>query len=209
MGDLVLALQRMGAKPAFAQSMFAIMAGSEINTRLRQAHFLGQLAVESAGFRRTIESLNYSVEGLARTFSRRRISLEDCRRYGRTQGRPANQEAIANIVYGGEWGKKHLGNIMPGDGWKFRGHGLIQTTGRYNTTQLSRGMFSDNRLAYDPSPIAQLPLCVESALFYWRRKNCNEAADRDDVVGVTKKINPALHAIDAREERTRFAKRFL
>lgn len=78
------------------------------------------------------ENLNYSVEGLMGVFSRRRISEADCRRYGRTKTRAANQEAIANTIYGGEWGKENLGNTQPGDGWRFRGRGLVQITGRSN-----------------------------------------------------------------------------
>jgi putative chitinase len=78
------------------------------------------------------ESLNYSVDGLLKTFGRHRISEADARRYGRSGNRPADQRAIANIVYGGEWGAKNLGNTQPGDGWRFRGGGLPQTTGRRN-----------------------------------------------------------------------------
>lgn len=209
MGDVNTAARKLGASPQIAACLANLMVSADIDTPLRQAHFLGQLAAESAGFRRTVESLNYSVEGLMRTFSRRRISAAQCAMYGRKQGRPANQQMIAEILYGGEWGRINLGNIIEGDGWKFRGRGFIQTTGRYNVTQLSRGMFSDNRLAYDPSPIAQLPLAVESAIFYWRSRRCNEPADRDDAIGVTRKINKGLHAIDLRIERTKYAKRFL
>lgn len=87
------------------------------------------------------ESLNYSVDGLLNTFSRTRISETDARRYGRidkvvngkkTVVRAADQRAIANTVYGGEWGRKHLGNIHPNDGWDYRGGGQAHTTGRTN-----------------------------------------------------------------------------
>lgn len=78
------------------------------------------------------ENLNYSVDGLMKTFSRARISKADCEKYGRKTGQAANQQAIANSVYGGEWGKKNLGNTQAGDGWKFRGRGYVQITGRTN-----------------------------------------------------------------------------
>lgn len=78
------------------------------------------------------ESLSYSVSGLMNTFSRTRISKADCERYGRKDGKAANQVAIANCVYGGEWGKKNLGNIKQGDGWLYRGRGYVQITGRAN-----------------------------------------------------------------------------
>lgn len=81
------------------------------------------------------ESLNYSVDGLLKTFGRHRISAADAARFGRRDTAPkraANQEAIANLIYGGEWGKANLGNTMPGDGWTYRGRGLSQITGRAN-----------------------------------------------------------------------------
>lgn len=78
------------------------------------------------------ENLNYSVDGLLKTFGRHRISEADARRYGRTNTRPANQEAIANIIYGGDWGRENLGNLKYGDGWRYRGRGLPQITGLAN-----------------------------------------------------------------------------
>lgn len=83
-------------------------------------------------FTAATENLNYSVEGLMGVFSRARISEADCRRLGRTKTRAANQEGIANVIYGGEWGKKNLGNTQTGDGWRYRGRGLVQITGRAN-----------------------------------------------------------------------------
>lgn len=78
------------------------------------------------------ESMNYSVQGLLNTFGRHRISAADAQKLGRTSTRPADQRAIANKVYGGEWGRVNLGNIQPKDGWDFRGGGQIHTTGRTN-----------------------------------------------------------------------------
>lgn len=78
------------------------------------------------------ENLNYSTDALISKFGRHRISEADARKYGRSGGRPANQEAIANAIYGGEWGRKNLGNTQSGDGWKYRGGGLPQVTGRAN-----------------------------------------------------------------------------
>jgi putative chitinase len=78
------------------------------------------------------ENLNYSVHGLLKTFGRHRISEADAKRFGRSGSRKADQVAIANTVYGGDWGLKNLGNTQIGDGWKYRGGGLPQTTGRRN-----------------------------------------------------------------------------
>jgi len=93
----------------------------QITTPLRQAHFLAQIGHESNGLKSVTESLNYSVDGLLKTFSRSRISEADAKKYGRTATQSANQQMIANTVYGGEWGLKNLGNSQQGDGFKFRG----------------------------------------------------------------------------------------
>jgi len=86
------------------------------------------------------ESLNYSVSGLLKTFSRSRISTADAEKYGRARktGRAANQEAIGNIIYGGDFGRAQLGNTEAGDGYRFRGRGLAQLTGRRNYARASR-----------------------------------------------------------------------
>jgi predicted chitinase len=82
------------------------------------------------------ENLNYSVDGLLRTFGRHRISEADARRLGRKNGEAAlnmiRQREIANILYGGDWGLRNLGNTQPDDGWTFRGRGMHHVTGRRN-----------------------------------------------------------------------------
>lgn len=95
--------------------------------------FLREVLIESGKLERLDENLNYSVEALLSKFGRHRISEADARRYGRLTGvQQANQEAIANCVYGGEWGARNLGNIEPGSGWRNRGAGLVQITGAAN-----------------------------------------------------------------------------
>jgi putative chitinase len=87
------------------------------------------------------ETLNYSVNGLLRNFGRHRISEADAKRLGRKPGEPAlsqaRQREIGNLIYGGEWGRKNLGNTGPDDGWKYRGRGLEHVTGRRNYTATS------------------------------------------------------------------------
>lgn len=95
------------------------------------AYILATPMIETGGrFEPIVESLNYSVDGLKSQFSRSRISAADCERLGRKKGRPAQQEEIGNIIYGGEFGRANLGNTEPGDGYRFRGRGLSQITGR-------------------------------------------------------------------------------
>lgn len=181
-----------------------------IDTPLEIAHFLAQVAVESAGFTKTVESLNYSVEGLLKTFSRARISAGDCASFGRTPGRAANQEAIANRVYGGEWGTANLGNTMAGDGWKFRGRSIAQITGAENYHRCSTALYGDGRLTIDPDPLALHPdVGARAACWFWNYKGCAPFAAQDNVIAVTKKWNGGLNGIDHRTERLAFAKKLL
>jgi putative chitinase len=89
-----------------------------------------------------VENLNYSVSGLLNTFGRHRISRADAEKLGRRPGEPAlpiaRQRAIANIIYGGAWGRDNLGNTEPDDGWQFRGRGLAHITGRTNYERAER-----------------------------------------------------------------------
>lgn len=179
-----------------------------INTPLRQAHFLSQLAHESNGFKAARESLNYSVEGLLKTFSRSRISEADANRYGRKPGQAANQQMIADIVYGGEWGRKNLGNTESGDGWKFRGAGLIQMTGRANFTQLNNALNFD--LINRPERVAEDNLISAMAAgWFWDSRSLNALADRDDIEGITRRINGGLNGIEDRKRRLAIAKSVL
>lgn len=78
------------------------------------------------------ESLNYTASALKKKFSRERISIADADKYGRKTGQKANQSAIANLIYGGAWGLRNLGNRVFGDGWRYIGRGLVQITGLRN-----------------------------------------------------------------------------
>lgn len=173
------------------------------------AMFLAMLAVESADFRRVVESLNYSVEGLLKTFGRHRISREDCLRLGRTKGRAAQQVQIANRVYGGEWGRQHLGNLFIGDGWKYRGHGLAQTTGRANVERASMGIFGDRRLLDDPHPLTLPTPSARAAAFFWKDKRCDRFAAQGDLIGVRKTWNGGLNGIEHAEIAYKKAKKLL
>jgi len=94
------------------------------------AYILATPMIETGGsFEPITESLNYSSDALRAKFPNR-ISASDAEKYGRNSQHPANQEMIGNIIYGGEWGKKNLGNTQAGDGFKYRGRGLSQVTGR-------------------------------------------------------------------------------
>lgn len=162
-----------------------------ITTPLRIAHVLAQQSVETAGFSTMVENLNYRVAGLRGTFSSKRISDADCQRLGRKAGAgplsAAVQEEIANIVYGGAWGKQNLGNVEADDGWKFRGRGAKQTTGRSNYTDVMKVTGID--VIGNPGLLADPDMGMQAACIFWQKKNCNSFADKDDIVGLTKAIN--------------------
>lgn len=180
MADLATAINRHA--PAYG-----------IDSRMRMAAFLANACHETGGFARLTESLNYSVAGLKKTFGRHRISLAECERYGRKPGRPADQQAIANIVYGGAWGRKNLGNTHPGDGWRFRGSGLMQTTGRANFNALAAaglpGVVANPDLLRTPDD-GTLAAC-----HFWRSRRLNEPADRGDIEAVRRAINGGTNGL--------------
>lgn len=180
----------------------------QITTPLRQAHFLAQIGHESNGLKSVTESLNYSVDGLLKTFSRSRISEADAKKYGRTATQSANQLMIANTVYGGEWGLKNLGNSQSGDGFKFRGRGLIQITGRSNYEALENALKFD--LVSRPERLAEDNLIsAMAAAYFWHSRNLNGLADMDDILSITKRINGGTNGLDDRKLRLKRAKEVL
>jgi len=98
-----------------------------------------------------------------------------------------NPEKIANRVYNDEFRKYKMGNTQPGDGWRFRGRGLKQLTGRENYTGFGKfmGMSAEEAAEYVATPKG----AVESACWFWDTKKLNNIADTDDVVKMTKIIN--------------------
>jgi len=162
-----------------------------INTPNRIAHFLAQLHEETGGFVKLSENLNYSPARLMETFGANQITPAQANQYGRTANRKANQEAIANIVYGGEWGKKNLGNTQVGDGWRFRGRGLIQLTGRANYQAYKN--YSGIDVVSNPDIASRPDIAIDIAGWFWSiRYNLNPIADNNNISSITKKINGAL-----------------
>ena len=165
-----------------------------INTVREVASFLANIGVESAGLTRLTESLNYSVSGLLKTFGRHRITVAEANRYGRAPGRPANQEALANILYGGEWGRKNLGNILPGDGWKFRGYGPKQLTGRANHQKFASAM--GMRVEDVPAYIRTREGGCQSAGWFWKTNGLDAKAATPGVEDDRRAINGGLNGVD-------------
>lgn len=180
------------AAAKYADELVRQMKAAGIMNSVRRASmFLGQVHTETGGFTAKTESLNYAYDSpmMRKFISWGRISDADARKFGRTADHPAHQNALANILYGGEWGRKNLGNTQPGDGWKFRGRGGKQLTGRANYRKFSRAWLGDESLLDNPDRVAQPDGWVASAIHFWKSNGLNEVADRGSVDDVTKIVN--------------------
>lgn len=166
-----------------------------INTKDIFEEFLPNILHESGSFSILTENLNYQAVALTKKFGRHRISIDDCYRYGRTAKQKANQPAIANILYGGTWGKQNLGNIYATDGWDLRGSGPMQITGRYLGTKFMN--YYNNRFTIGYSLVRVFELLrsdiafgIHAAcwLFAIEKKLIDEAID-DKMLTIRKSIN--------------------
>ncbi|MEY4722136.1 MAG: hypothetical protein RIQ46_1861 [Pseudomonadota bacterium] len=172
-----------------------------IATPLRLAHALAQQSVETGGFTQMVESLNYSPKALRATFGQHRISDADCRRLGRQEGEKtvpvARQKDIADLVYGGKWGRENLGNTQAGDGWRFRGRGAKQTTGRANYASVAAVTGLD--VLARPELLEDPDTGMKAACIFWRERGCNPIADADDVTALTIRINGGRNGLEGRK----------
>lgn len=171
----------------------------EITTPLRKAHFIAQLAHESGNFRYDTENLNYSAKALRAVFGKYFPTDEMAEEYAR------QPERIACLVYANRMGN---GDVPSGDGWKFRGRGLIQLTGFNNYEQCGTEIGID--LIEEPDRLAKDPeVAVAAAGWYWQSRKLNFYADKDDVRKITKLINGGYNGLEDREEYLERAKQVL
>lgn len=167
-----------------------------LTTPLRVAHFLAQLAHESAGFTKAVENLDYSAGRIAAVWPRLAP---------RADALAHNPEALANAAYCDRLGN---GSEQSGDGWRYRGRGLIQITGKDNYSLF--GGICGARLKDEPDLAAAPDIAALVALAFWRSRLCNPKADADSVEAVTRAINgPALEGIVERRALTEKAKALL
>lgn len=138
----------------------------EINTPLRMAHFLAQMAHESASFQHVEELASYSAGGLNRTWPNRFKSLDVAATYER------NPKATLNRAYADRLGN---GDEMSGDGWRYRGRGMIQITGRDNYATYSKIVGED--LIAHPERARDGDIALKIACAYWDKLNLNKYAD--------------------------------
>ena len=159
-----------------------ILPKYDITTEARVAGFIAQCAHESGNFMTLEENLNYKEETLLKIFGRYfGPGKRDAKEYAR------NPEKIANYVYMDEFRSSKMGNVKEGDGWRFRGRGLKQLTGRENYTNFGKSVNMTAEQAADY--VATEKGAIESACWFWNAKKLNAVADTGDVVKMTKIIN--------------------
>jgi putative chitinase len=179
---------------AWYAALIEILPKYGINTPRRVAHFISQCAHESNNFRSLEENLNYSADALVRVFPRYfGPGKRDAAAYAR------NPEKIANYVYMDQFRTAKMGNVNEGDGWRFRGRGLKQLTGRDNYTRFGKsvGMTAEQAAEY----VATEKGAIESACWFWDTNKLNNIADTDDVVLMTKRINGGNIGLEDRQQR--------
>lgn len=169
---------------AWCEELNKALPKYDIDTPKRIASFISQCAHESRDFTALEENLNYSQGALERVFGRyfgegKRNAAEYAR----------NPEKIANYVYMDQYRSKRgaLGNTQEGDGWKFRGKGLKQLTGRNNV----EGFAKDYDMTADEASdwLETKEGALASALWFWSTNGLNEIADTGSVKAATKRIN--------------------
>lgn len=170
-----------------SQKYKTLLAKYIINTPLRLSHYFAQAEHES-GLKPISENLNYSAEGLVKTFKKYFPTIAS------TVGYVRNPQKIANKVYANRMGN---GNEASGDGWRYRGRGIFQLTGRDNYKALSKDTGVD--YTNNPDLLLNEADAIISSLWYWKRINGNTLADRDDVLAITKAINGGTNGIDDRK----------
>jgi len=163
-------------------------------TPVRAAHFFAQTAHETGGFKAFSENLNYSAQGLQGIFGKYFPgTLEES--YAR------NPEKIANRVYADRMGN---GNEASGDGWKYRGRGALQLTGKANYEAFAKYL-SKPEIVTNPDLVATT-YAFESAMFFFDKNKlwdiCDKGVSKETILALTKRINGGTHGLADREEKT-------
>lgn len=184
------ALLKVGVKSnliqKYSKSLEQTMIEFFIETEKQKAMFLAQLLHESAMLADTTENLNYSENGLLKVFPKY-FDRSRAIKYAR------NPERIANRVYANRMGN---GNEDSGDGWRFRGRGLIQLTGKENYVACGKELGFD--LIKNPDYLLTPTGSARSAGWFWESRNLNLSADKGDIVTNTKIINGGLKGLEHR-----------
>lgn len=160
----------------------------------RAAHFFAQTAHETGGFKSFTENLNYSAQGLQKTFGKYFPGLLE-------ESYAKKPEKIANRVYADRMGN---GPESSGDGWKYRGRGALQLTGKSNYKAFSD--YLKNPLIMEQPDLVATEFAFESALFFFDKNKlwsiCDKGVNKETILALTKKINGGTHGLADREEKT-------
>ena len=162
----------------FVPALNAAMTRFKINSPVRMAAFIAQVGHESGQLTRMVENLNYSADRLQAVWPNR----FDAALAAQLARKP---EQIANIAYGGR-----MGNTLPGDGWKYRGRGLIQLTGANNYRAAGAALGLD--LVNHPELVEQPETAALVAGWFWQSNGLNELADSGQFAKITRVINGGL-----------------
>lgn len=181
------------------------MAHFGITERLAVCAFLAQIGVESGQLHYSVENLNYSASALRTVFGKYFTTEAMAKEYAR------KPEKIANRVYANRMGN---GSEESGDGWRYRGRGLIQVTGKDNYRLVSESLDIDFIL--QPDLLAMPKFAALSAAEYWHRNGLNELAkhlggnaDADTFKAITKRINGGYNGLKERMEIYNLCKRYI
>ena len=172
----------------FCNLLDNLLPAAGIDTKERVNMFLAQCGHESGGFSRFTEGLNYSAKGLRATFPKYFPDDATAIKYER------QKEKIANRVYANRMGN---GPESSGDGWKYRGRGMIMTTGKDNYTEFSK--YSGIDAVNNPDLLSSdMSAAIKSAIWFWNKNILNSFADKKDVLSATKKINGGINGLEDR-----------
>jgi putative chitinase len=184
-----------------------------INTERQVAAWIAQCAHESAGFKMLTENLNYSADTMAVVWPTRfAVQEPDPKRPGKTRAKKdakgknipnkfalalhRKPEMIANTVYANRMGN---GNIESGDGWRHRGMGLKQLTGKDNQRRCGQALGVD--FVTNPEKLLEPEYAALSAAWFWAENKCGPLADSGDFVALTKRINGGTIGLEDRQKR--------
>ena len=175
----------------FAEPLAAACARFDINTPARLAGFVAQCHIESAGFTRLEEGLSYSTpERIRAVFPSRVPSLADAARLVR------QPQALANRVYSGRLGN---GDEASGDGWRYRGRGIVQLTGRANYADAATAL--GRPYVEQPELVAQPADACLTAAWFWHSRKLSILADSAQWDAITRAVNgPAMLHADLRRQ---------
>lgn len=168
-----------------------ILPKYDITTLHQVAGFLAQCQHESNDFTILKENLNYGAKGLRTTFGKYFPSLEIALAYER------KPQKIASLVYANRMGN---GPESSGEGWKYRGRGIVQITGKDNYYRCSMHCFGDDTLLVSPDKLLEEKYALMSACWFWNTNHINECCDELDIKAMTKRINGGFNGIESRTE---------